>query len=148
MGAFPYLRAFFALLLLAAGLSKLLDLDGFYAIVEDYKFLPWALIIPGALVMIATEIGLAAWLISGRALLPAALNVLLLHWVYLGWISIAAMRGLEIENCGCFGAFWARPLSVWTFVEEGVLLLLASWFVITARRAGPQSWAGASRPVR
>ena len=143
MRALPTLRTFFAVLLLVAGGAKLLDIDGFYSIVEDYQLLPWALIIPGAWLLVVAEIGIALWLAGGRALAHAAAAVVVLHGVYLAWIAVAAARGIEIENCGCFGVFWPRPLSAWTFVEDAVLLMLATWLAIMARRASPRTAAAA-----
>jgi hypothetical protein len=40
-------------------------------------------------------------------------------------VSISLLRGLEIENCGCFGVFWPRRLGIQTFVEDSVMLGLS-----------------------
>ena len=93
--------------------------------------------------LIAIEISLALWLVSGRGLAQAACAVVVLHGVYLAWIAIAAARGLTIANCGCFGVFWPRPLSAWTFVEDALLLILAATLAIIARRVSPQRPASA-----
>lgn len=38
---------------------------------------------------------------------------------------LALHRGLQIANCGCFGVYWARPLTAVTLVEDALLLALA-----------------------
>ena len=71
------------------------------------------------------EVALGLWLAGGRAMRSAASGLIAIHLAYLAWLSVAALRGLAIENCGCFGVFWPRPLTWQTFVEDAVLLALA-----------------------
>lgn len=129
------LRLAFAALMLVTGTTKLLDFPGFVDIVATYRFLPDLLlgVAAGALTLI--ELALGVWLLVGRRLVLAAAAVVSLHLGYLVWLAIAFARGLEIENCGCFGVYWGRPLTAWTFLEDGVLLALALLLLVTARRA-------------
>ena len=131
------LRVFFACLVLAAGAGKAADLPGFIAVVESYRSLPAAAIAPAAWLLILTEFGLAAWLASGHRLRAAALATAGLHLLYLAWLAQALVRGLDIPNCGCFGVYWARPLTWWSTLEDMLLLGLA--FVLwrcSGRRRG------------
>lgn len=129
------LRGLFLLLLATTGIAKLFDMPGFYGIVAAYRLLPEALVPASAWALALVEITLAGWLAWGRALRPAALLIVLLHLMYLGWLLIALVRGLALANCGCFGVYLARPLS-WTMpFEDTALLALALALWAQVRRA-------------
>lgn len=129
------LRGVFILLMAAAGLGKLLDMPGFYPVVASYRLLPELLVIPSAWALTLGELALAAWLVWGRWLKWAALAVIVLHLFYLFGVSQALLRGLELDNCGCFGVYWARPLRWYTPLEDLVLLTLSVWFWAQTKRA-------------
>ena len=122
------LRAFFVLLMASTGIAKLLDMHGFYAIVASYQTLPDVLVPFCAWALALTETGLALWLLSGKALRWAAVIIMLLHLMYLAWLLLALLRGLTLDNCGCFGVYWARPLTWWSPLEDYVLFLFALLF--------------------
>ena len=68
---------------------------------------------------------------AGLAIVPVrrAAGVLGLA-VALFWAGLAAQafaRGLELENCGCFGAYLAQELRWWVLLEDAEFLLLAWW---------------------
>lgn len=132
------LRWFFAALLLAGAVGKLADMQGFTEVVASYRVLPgiWAALAAWALAF--CEAGFALWLVSGRQLPRAALGVTLLHGVYLGWIALALARGLQLANCGCFGVYWPRPLTLWTLFEDSVLLI-AAWALYRAAERARQA---------
>ncbi len=116
------LRLFFSIVLLITGVAKLLDIDGFAAIVDSYAVLPAVLTTLGAWILALTEIALAAWLFSARKLRLAAAAVVAMHAMYLVWLLLALARGLSIPNCGCFGVYWGRPLTWQTPLEDAILL--------------------------
>jgi uncharacterized membrane protein YphA (DoxX/SURF4 family) len=128
------IRSFFVLLLFASAAGKLLDMPGFYQVVATYQVLPSGVIPWTSWLLVIFEIGLAAWLLLGaRTRLTARLDLaglalIALHWVYFDWITIALVRNLEIPNCGCFGVYFARPLTGLTLIEDGVLLATAVIF--------------------
>jgi uncharacterized membrane protein YphA (DoxX/SURF4 family) len=119
------LRWFFGFLMSASAMGKLLDMNGFYGVVETYRLLPVAVIPLSAWALVLVEIAIAAWLVSGKSTGYAAIGLVALHVVYLLWILIALSRGLQISNCGCFGVYFARPLTWQTPVEDIVLLAFA-----------------------
>ena len=119
------LRLLFVALLLASATGKLANMPGFYAVVATYRALPGALIPAAAWLLALAEGSLALWLLSGRALRWAGSAVVALHLLYLGWLLAALGRGLDIANCGCFGVYFALPLTRYSLVEDFVLLLLA-----------------------
>ncbi len=120
------IRVFFVLLLAAASLGKLADMPGFYAVIKSYALLPEAVIPVSAWALAIFEFVLAIWLATGKRIHIAALIVIALHFVYLIWLAIALARGLDIPNCGCFGIYWARPLTWFTPIEDLILLALAT----------------------
>lgn len=119
------IRWFFVLLLAAASTGKLADMPGFYAVIKSYALLPDTMIFVSAWALALSELGLALWLAIGKRVYVAALIVIALHVIYLAWLSIALARGLDIPNCGCFGVYWARPLTWFTLLEDFILLTLA-----------------------
>jgi Methylamine utilisation protein MauE len=119
------IRWFFVLLLAASAIGKLADMPGFYAVIKSYALLPEAVIPISAWTLAIFELALAIWLAMGKRIHVAALIVIALHFVYLIWLMIALARGLDIPNCGCFGIYWARPLTWLTLLEDFILLVLA-----------------------
>lgn len=128
-------RWLFVPLLLTSGIGKLLNMPGFYAIVDSYRVLPLLLIPPSAWALALFELGLAAWLICGWRLGSAALTLIALHVMYFVWTVGALARGLELPNCGCFGVYFAQPLRWYTPLEDVALLGLAVWLWIASEWA-------------
>lgn len=129
-----FLRWFFILLMTAAGAGKLAGMSGFYPIVASYQLLPPALVIPAAWALMLSELMLAAWLVWGRWLKPAALALIALHLFYLFGLTQALLRGLALQNCGCFGVYLARPLTLFSPLEDLSLLVLAVMFWLKTRK--------------
>jgi hypothetical protein len=119
------LRVFFAVLLTVTGVAKLLDMTGFYEIVRSYQSLPDLVIPPAAWMLALGELVMAAWLLARYRPRWAAITVVLLHLMYLVWLLVALLRGLPLTNCGCFGVFWARPLTWYSPLEDLALAGLA-----------------------
>lgn len=131
-----WLRWLFMLLLLATGIGKLLDMPGFIGVVATYRLLPELLVAPSAWALVVTELGLAAWLLWGKRLQSAALLLIGMHLMYLVWLLVTLLRGIQIDNCGCFGVFLARPLTWFTPLEDLLLIALAVWFWRATKRRG------------
>jgi hypothetical protein len=131
------IRWFFVLLLAASAIGKLADMSGFYAVIKNYALLPETVIPISAWALAIFELALAIWLAAGKRMYIVALSVIALHLVYLIWLAIALARGLDIPNCGCFGVFWARPLTWFTPIEDLILLTLAivMWRSLGQKRA-------------
>jgi hypothetical protein len=126
------IRAFFILLLGASALGKLLDMQGFYTVVATYQLLPSAVIPLSAWLLVAVEFGLFLALSHGKDIKRVAALVIFLHCIYFMWLAIALWRGLDIPNCGCFGVYFPRPLTAFSLLEDGFLLILSG---ILFRRA-------------
>jgi len=122
------LQYFIACILLATGIGKLLDVPGFVEVIKTYRVFPhWALPFI-AVSMVLIELRLSEALFRGNQLFEAALFSIGLHSIFTIWAIIALSRGLEIPNCGCFGVFWARPLT-WLTVFEDIVMVGASYLL-------------------
>lgn len=125
----PVFRYFLAALFIATGIGKLLDNRGFAGVIASYRLgLSEPLLLPLALAVSLVELWVGVQLAHGRNI---AANAKLTLWFHLGYASLALLtlvRGIPLQNCGCFGVFWARPLRAGTVVED-VTLALISWLV-------------------
>jgi uncharacterized membrane protein YphA (DoxX/SURF4 family) len=128
------LRIVLGLVLAAAGIAKLMNLEGFVAVLHSYHIMPRGHV-PAAIAISASELSVGLWLLWGRHLRFAALSSLALHSAYACFTSYILLRGIPIINCGCFGAYFARPLS-WMTVAQN--LLLAGLSFALARLAVPR----------
>ncbi len=127
------IRYFFVFLLAASSLAKLADMGGFADVVVSYDVLLAAFVPLAAWALMVFELVLAFWLFTGKELRRAAGMLVALHLVYLVWLSFALFRGINIPNCGCFGIYFPRPLTLFTLVEDLLLLGLAI-FLLTRTR--------------
>lgn len=132
---FRLLHVFFALLMLASAGGKLLDMRGFYGIVASYQMVPDAVIPLSSWILTLFELAMGFLLLDKR-LAPACAPALIpLHLFYLAGLSQALIRGLALPNCGCFGVYWGRPLTVYSLVEDMILLCLATALCVWLRRS-------------
>lgn len=127
------LRFFIALVLLATGVGKILDVRGFARVLEGYQAFPDGALLPLAITVPAAELALAIWLLSGANLFKAALASVAMHVTYALWSAVSVARGLKLGNCGCFGVFLARPLG-WSTVAEDLVLVGLSLMLATLTR--------------
>lgn len=114
-----------ALLLTVTAVTKALDLDGMAGIVDTYRVLPPVLAFQAATAVMLAELAIGGLLLLGCWPVFACLVSAGLHAVYFLWSVVALARDLEIANCGCFGVFWPRPLSVTTLAEDAFLIALS-----------------------
>lgn len=128
------LRCFIGLVLLATGAGKVLDLRGFAEVLRSYEAVPDSWLPPLAAAVPAVELLLGLWLVSGRRLAAASLVSCAVHLAYAAWSAAALLRGLRLSNCGCFGVFWARPLTGLTVAEDLGLAGLSLAVFACARR--------------
>ena len=130
------LRTLIGALLIATGIAKAMDPVGFAGVVGTYEVLPEFLWVPAAVFMVVTELALGATLLLGWRTSIAAMLSTLLHSGFLLWAGVALARGLELPNCGCFGVFFVRPLTIGTLYEDGVMIvvsLILWWSAKTSR---------------
>lgn len=142
-------RSFLLLILTATGIGKALDVPGFAEVIATFQVLPDPLLLPAAVSMVLVELALAGWLLVGIRVDRAALASAGLHAIFTLWIAVALLRGLEIANCGCFGVFYARPMTGWTIVEDLVMVAvsLGTFFAAKKRREAIRSFQVAASRV-
>lgn len=96
-------RVLLGAVLLAAGLSKIFDLDFTIRSVRAYQALPEAIVPAFALALPLVELALGAMLLLGVRVRQMAATATVLMLVYTLALAQAWARGLRID-CGCFGA--------------------------------------------
>lgn len=130
-----WLRIGLGALIFATGAGKALDVAGFAEVIRTYRLaLPDGVLLPIGACIAALELALGAWLVSGRRLVTAAHVSIALNAGYCVLLTSALWRGLELDNCGCFGVFFASPLR-WYSPLESLALVGAS--IVLMRLARP-----------
>ncbi len=121
-------------ILLSTGLGKALDIPGFIQVLANYQLFPaWGNTFMGIFLPFI-ELSTGLGLITAYYLKAAAYSATLLHVLMLTAASFTMARGIQLDNCGCFGVFLARPLGVQTLIEDGMLLLLSLWILFKSTR--------------
>ena len=97
-------RTIVGAVLIASSLSKLLGApEDFAAVIENYRLLPLKHLLFFAKTLPVLEFALGLTMITGfyaRTASAAAGGFLLM---FIGALGSTILRGIEIENCGCFG---------------------------------------------
>lgn len=85
---------------LMVAIPKLLDINGFAAVIGAYGLLPKFLLLPMAVALPLAEIAFAIGLLRNR--LHGKIGIALLLLFFIAVLSYAINLGLDID-CGCFG---------------------------------------------
>ncbi len=131
-------RLLFGLIFITTAIGKLLDNRGFADVLLQYRLFPGSVILPLALTISLGELCLGILLWRNRYLGRAAAVTLVINTGYLLLAAVTLARGISLNNCGCFGVFWARPLSYGTLIEDGVLVVLSVLFFLSAGKNSHQ----------
>jgi hypothetical protein len=128
------LRTFLGGLIFAAGAGKALDIAGFVEVIRTYRLgLADDLLLPIGFGTAALELALGTWLFAGRRLTGAARVSIALNAGYGLLLTSALWRGLDLDNCGCFGVFLASPLR-WYSPLESLALVGGSYLLLRLAR--------------
>lgn len=119
------LRASLAVLFAAAATHKARDPRRFRATVAAYRLLPAVLATPAALVLCASEIGVAMALVTPGARSAGLLGAALLLALYAGAIGINLGRGRRDLDCGCAGPTVRRPINGWLVARNAIFAAFA-----------------------
>lgn len=139
-----------AAVLVLAAVPKIAAPHDFARVIYHYQLLsdPW--INPVAIILPWLELVLAGALLLRHRQLPGlpgfsglpgagAMLTCLLLTAFLAAEASAYFRGLNIA-CGCFSVdAGASPLTIWSLLRDGGLLLVALMIVIPWRRSSPAS---------
>jgi uncharacterized membrane protein YphA (DoxX/SURF4 family) len=90
-----------------AGATKLSALGTFTATLLAYDILPVSLLRPVALILPWAEVVVGLYLLAGLFARAAAWGAIGLLAVFMLAIGQAVIRGLSLEDCGCFGSITA-----------------------------------------
>ncbi|MHA6757113.1 MauE/DoxX family redox-associated membrane protein [Streptacidiphilus sp. PAMC 29251] len=113
--------------LAAMALGQFASFDAMPAILTTYGLMSGAASTALAVALISAEAVTAGWFLT-RPRSRAATPVWLYTGVALVWSALAAQafaRGLVLDNCGCFGTYFAQPLRWYVLVEDALMLLYA-----------------------
>lgn len=117
-------RLIVGIILAAAAIGKLLDMRGFRSVLKEYRLFPnWSLWIL-AISMPFVEAGIAMSMFTGYELRTGIYASFILHGMFTIILFIELLRGIKLKNCGCFGVFFARPLTWFTPLEDIGMILL------------------------
>ncbi len=124
--------------LVATGVGKALDVPGFVDVVAAYDLLPptgsWVV----AHVLPPLELATGASLLARVMPRGFAVVAVGLHAMLVVVVITTLVRGIPVENCGCFGVFLARPLGLGTLVEDAVMLAASGVVLHSAWGGGGQ----------
>lgn len=127
--AYFVLRWMFIVLLSATAIGKLLDNRGFAAVIETYDLVRGDFILYLGLGVSLFELFLAFAIFIRFRLKTCGVLVTLMHIGYLALAVLTLQRGIQIKNCGCFGVFLSRPLTLTTVAEDSILVVLSLLFL-------------------
>jgi hypothetical protein len=120
-----FLQYAIGLILLATSIGKMLDVQGFIAVLRTYDTFAEVTLSVVALIFVISELKVAELLLFGHKLVWGAAASVAMHLFFTAGATLSMIRGLDIPNCGCFGVFLARPLT-WGTVVEDLIMLTAS----------------------
>jgi hypothetical protein len=135
----PIARLLFGLLVLGMAIGQLLSFSVFLDAIHSYRVAGDVGVTRGvAIALVAGELFSGVGLLTG---LPRLRK--LAGWVGLGlaagWAALATqafVRGLEVENCGCFGRYFAQRLSWLVLLQDVYFVILAYLAMRSAHRDG------------
>ena len=116
-----FARSFVGLVMLMAGVPKLLDISRFVEIVRGYQLLPGRIVNWVGRLLPIWEIVIGLALLANIFRFWAALSALCLFLVFCGAILTNLMRGRSYIPCGCFGVSKDHELSWKLVMRSGFL---------------------------
>lgn len=145
----PVPALLYGLLLAAMAVGQLGSLGAFERALESYDVLgglvPAATLTLPALELLAAAGLLAAPRVDPRLVRVAAVLGILIALFWAALAGQAFARGLAVENCGCFGAYFAQELRWWVLLEDAYFVALA---LLAARSVGALALAPAREPAQ
>jgi hypothetical protein len=125
----PPVAAFlYGLLLAGMAAGQLASLGEFGEALESYELGPLVPVARFSLPVIEVLVAVGLLLSSRLPPLAGRASGLAGVLVALVWATLAVQafaRGLTVENCGCFGAYFTQELRWWVLLEDAYMLLLA-----------------------
>ena len=121
-------RTLVGLILLASGLHKLFGApEEFAAVIEKYMILGGEdALMAAARAMPLAEVLVGLALVLGWRVRLAAVGAFSLFGIFLTALASTKLRGIALEDCGCFGKGIHIPPH-WTMALDSVLMCLSYW---------------------
>ena len=122
---FAVIRILIGCLFVVSGFEKLIGhYQNFLYVVQSYEFLPTLMEGAVARVLPWIEFFLGVFLITGLWLKWTLRSTLILFLMFILIVGQALLRGLPIDECGCFGSLISLPLA-------GVMIFDCAMFLMT-----------------
>lgn len=121
------IRVYLCGLLLAMAVGQLANFGGFVSIVEDYRAAPADAARALAAGLTGGEIVAAGLLLSARWRLQGARVAACVAGAWTLLATQATLRGLSIDNCGCFGVHLGQRLSNLILLQDGLFVGTTMW---------------------
>lgn len=118
------LAAVLGAVLLVAGILKVIEPFDFVRQIASFQMLPEALHIPAAWFFLVVECSIGAALVIGYKLRWALIASAALTLVFMGALGYVKLKGIPVEDCGCFGSQVKRSPTA-ALVEDGLMLAAA-----------------------
>jgi hypothetical protein len=131
------LRIVLGALYVAMAAGQLASWPAMPGILGAYDAVPPAGLAWLAAVLIGAELLGGGWLLA-RPRSPALAPVWVFAAVASAWTVLgvqAYLRGLAVDNCGCFGSYLSQRLTWFTLAQDGLLLIYAGVLLRAAHRA-------------
>jgi hypothetical protein len=133
----PLAALAYGLLLAAMAVGQLASLGAFERALESYGVFG-RLVLTVTLTLPALELLAVAGLLAASKADPRLVRVAAVLGALIAalWAALAGQafaRGLVVENCGCFGAYFAQELRWWVLLEDVYFVALA---LLAARSVG------------
>lgn len=137
-----------ALIFAAAAIAKLTAWRELPGIVQNFRVLPRALVIPAALLLPLLEAAIAPSILMKETRAVAALSAAVLFTMFGAALAVNYSRGRRHIDCGCFRSDLKQPISIAVIVRNGILALGALSLLPLGGTAGrsPSPWAPAPWP--
>jgi hypothetical protein len=121
-------RIYLSALLIAMAAGQLLDMRGFVEVLDRYRLGMDGAAWPLGAGLIAGELGAAALMLGPRRWRHEGAGLALV--VAVAWTVLAVqafLRGLQIDNCGCFGVYLGQQLRWYVLVQDAAFIAIAVW---------------------
>jgi hypothetical protein len=133
-----------ALVFAAAAFAKLTAWSELPGVVQNFRVLPRALVMPVALLLPLLEAAIAPGILIKETRSAAAVSAALLFAVFGAALAINYCRGRRHIDCGCFRSELKQPISIAVIVRNALLAVCALLLLLPADAAAalsPLAWA-------
>lgn len=121
-------RFYLALLLAAMAIGQLFSFSVFVDILADYQVAFISSLVLAVLILGLEIIGAVGLLTPRKSFSEAGKFAALLVAVLWTVLALQALlRGIDIANCGRFGAYLGQPLTWWVMLQDAIFVALATF---------------------